>query len=88
MAVGWWQGRTHVRPGHEVVGALVEGHDNGVFDNVVGQFQVKRVLDEVEHGFAAGRVAPHLDIGLEVRDDSIRAVERLLVHGLEEHLHV
>ncbi len=59
-----------------------------MFNNIVGKLHVERVLDEVERGLAPGRLAPHLDIGLEVRDDSLYTVECLLVQGLEIRLHV
>jgi len=59
-----------------------------MFNNVVGKLEAKRVLDEVERGPAPGSLASHLDIGLEVRDDSLCTVECLLVHCLEIGLHV
>jgi len=79
---------THVGPRYEVVGALIERRDHRVLDNGVGQLQIKRIFDEVKHGLASGRVSPHVDIGLEVGYDSVRAEERLSLNGLKEHLHV
>src|SRR5712672_3809139 len=87
----WEMGReiaTHVGPRYEVVGALIERRDHRVLDNGVGQLQIKRIFDEVKHGLASGRVSPHVDIGLEVGYDSVRAEERLSLNGLKEHLHV
>ena len=43
----------HVRPRHEVIGALIKSQNDGVINNFLGQLQIKRVLDEVEHGLAA-----------------------------------
>jgi hypothetical protein len=54
----------------------------------IGQLQVKRVLDEVEHGFAPRRLSPQLDKSTQVGDNPTRTVERLLVHGFEKHMHV
>ena len=42
----------------------------------------------MQRGPAPGSLASHLDIGLEVRDDSLCTVECLLVHCLEIGLHV
>ncbi len=84
----WRSSGAHVGPRHEVIGGLVESHDDGVFNNIIGQLHIERVLDEVKRRLAPGRLPPHLDVGLEVRDDSICTVGCLLVHGVEIRVHV
>ena len=79
---------THVRPRHEVVGAVIERHNHRMLHDSIGELQIKGIFNEVEDGLASGCLPSHLDVSIEVGDNSIRTVERLLLYGFEKHLHV
>jgi hypothetical protein len=79
---------THVRPRHEVVGAVIERHNHRMLHNSIGQLQIKGIFNEVEDGLASGRLPSHLDISIEFGDNSFHTAERLLFYSFEKHLHV
>lgn len=83
----WRVAPTYIRPRNQVVRALVQRLDDRVIHHFLWQLKTKRVLDKVEDGLAAGGVPAHVDIGLEIRDDLTATVVRLLLDGLEEHVH-
>lgn len=83
----WRVAHTYIRPRYQIVRALVQRLDDRVINHFLWQLKSERVLDKVEDGLAAGSVPPHVDIGLEIRDDFAVTVVRLLLDGLEKHVH-
>src|SRR5712692_6833843 len=79
---------THVRPCHEVVGAVIKRHNHRMLHDSIWQLQIKRVFNEVEDGLASGCLSPHFDVCIQMKIYSNRITYRLRVHGLEIKAHV
>ena len=78
--------RAHVRPCDQIVRALLQGLDDGVFKNLLRDVEIVGVLDQVEGRLATAGVATDVDERFEIGDLVGVTVLSLEVDRFEELL--
>lgn len=63
---------------------MFQGLDDRAIDDRFRQINAQRVFDEIEHWLTATYVTTHVDVRLEVRNDSVVSLVRLKADSFEE----
>lgn len=73
-----------VRPGHQIIGVLIQSLDDRVLDNEIREIDSECIFDQGPARLATRRITPHINVRFKIRNHALIAGSRLDVHGLEK----